>query len=208
MTSFVIVENAYGSYSTYEATMDNAMSIFENNVQNMDYEIVKIATDDSIQYVDNARVVQVIAEMLKAQMKEPLPKMRNFLYGMAPKEGNDLRPDVVKTKAMLQELSLFMVENNLTQEMFQNNRYFTDVNFIESLDFFAPFKERIGKPVKVTYSDYLDMAHDYNTIVNKKWKSEAAENKVVERILQFVNQYLVDSSDIKYNVAPLNKNFA
>lgn len=205
MTQFVIVQNSYGAYHVYDANLKNAMMVFESHTENMDSEVINIATNTAVQYIDNKNVLKVLEEILKAKMKDPLPKMRNFLYGLAPKEGKDLRPEVVKTKVMMQELSLYMVENNLTQEMFERGYVPTKHNFVEQLDFFAPFKERIGKSIEVTESSYLEMARDYNTIINKKWKVDALEHKIVERILQFVNEYLVDTSDCNYSVSTLEK---
>lgn len=210
MSEYLILEKSYGSYRTYQLSLDNAMSIFETFIENLPREVSDIAEDTQTHYISNTDVVRALLEILRSDIGSELPKMQKLLYGYLQKDQKDDRPKVYKTEQMFTELAIYMVKNNLAQVNFERNegKYIDHVSFVDDLSFFAPLKERIGKPIKcVVYDDYLSMAYDYEIIINKKWKENAPVHKVVSRIFEFVNTNLVDSSDMSFEVVPLNQHY-
>lgn len=210
MTAHLILEKSYGSYRTYELSLENAMSIFEIFVENLPDEVSQIAQDTQNHYISNTDVVRSIVEILKADIGSELPKMQKLLYGYLKKDEVDNRPKVYKSEGMFTELAIYMVKNNLSQDIFERNdgKYIDHTTFVDDLSFFEPLKTRIAKPIKcVVYEDYLSMAYDYELIINKKWKDNAPVHKIVNRIFEFVNSNLVDSSDINFEVVPISKTY-
>jgi hypothetical protein len=207
---YVIIYSGYGSYNAYTATKDNAMMILENHIQDLNSEVLAMVNDKSKHYVSNALVAKLMLEVLSVEVGQNLPEYQKFLHGYAPREAKDNRPEVLNKPSYLQELALFMVENNISKNSLSKNYGidFEKIDPIANLSLFKDLVKKVEKPIKyVEYEDYFSMAERYENIINNRWKKDAPEHKIVSSILQFVNEYLVDSNDIKYEVTTLSPVF-
>lgn len=101
------------------------------------------------------------------------------------------------------ELAFFMVEHDLTKAAFEQHHldWLAKVNLFDRLPFLAPLSARFPNGIQyVFHDDYFDMAAEYRTIVQQRWKADAPELAVVRRICRFVDETLVDRRNIRVEV--------
>lgn len=215
-SNYMIVLESHGGYSVFPATLKNAMDIFNEYVSTLDSEVLNIVNEKTQFSVSGKVISQILVEVLETPVGSPLTILRKFLYGAASKEGKDVRPEVYNIEANIQHLAMFMVMNNLTKDMIKNGKTYTSLDYsildpINNLVFFSEKKDTIKnqgrKIVYITYEDYFSMADGYSVIKNGKWKEGAAEHKIVNHILEYVNKYLVDSSDMNFEVVSYSESY-
>lgn len=209
-----IICRSYGTYSLCDATLANAMQALDTHIDSLDPEIKAIAAsfkpESPLAYVSVKLMTEALAEVLSLGVGEPTVHLRRLLHGRAPKEGEDTRPQVLLEQAWVQEMAMFMVSNGLTVESLRrlDGRRLAELTPDNKLSFLQPFRYRVGKAIRYPSHDiYFDIAADYNVIMDGRWKETAQEHKVVARILQFINDNLVDTSDIRFDVEVITASF-
>lgn len=211
----VIVMSSHGDFSSYVASRENAMSIFKNFEQYLPENIRTICTaletKESV-FVSSKLVQRAILEVIDLKAGSPAPACRRLFYGVEPKEGEDVRPEVHIAEAWITELSVWLMHNSLTRATVQK-AYGSDFSKWKpelALTFLSPFVDRHAAKT-ICYPDYdadVDTAKEYFVIVNGRWKQDASEMGITKRIVRFVMEHLVDAGDTKIELVRLNSKFA
>ena len=194
----VIVVRAYGVTDVYAATMENAMTFFNQNVSNLPQQVLDIAAAydnrDGVKFASATILSKALQEVLSLDAGSNSPRLQAMFYGRAPKEGPDERPQVVIQPEWKGELALYLVNNNLTTQTlpkYDALSLFEKGGVENALSFLAPFAARYPNGVQwVGYDDYFDAAEEYRIIANRRWKPEAPERAIVKRICEFINERL------------------
>jgi hypothetical protein len=212
----VIVCRSYGDFRTYACTLENARAILAAHLDALPREVNAVASllaDESraVKPVEARLIVEAFAEVLDKAVGEESPKLRRLLHGPSARAGAvDERPPVSVTEADQQALVLWLFKHGLSAAPL-------DAKLADKLDelhpendlaLLEPFARRMGRPIcYVRYPEYLEAARALGTLHANRWKEDAAEARVVERYLEFVRQWLVDTSDTTYEVSTLQASF-
>ena len=205
----VIVYRGYGDTCLYAATLPNAMKLFEQHVSALPQEVKDIAASyeerGGLRFTSAKFVSAALLEVLTLDVGAKAGRLRSLVYGPPPTDREDDRPEMLVQAEWKHELALFMVAYSLTKQYFTSGdpAFLYEREHVEKhLSFLAPFAERAQAGVRyVAYDDYFEMAREYRTIFKGHWKPDAPEKKVVARICVFIQEYLVDRSDIRIEVA-------
>jgi len=211
----IIICRSYGDLSAYACTLDNARAIFDNHIADLPREIDEVASQlleterPTILY--GAQGMQdALSEVLTKKPGDESSKLRAVLHGPSRRNEPDTRPVVLITEAAQQELVLWLFKHEISAKPLDSglaNR-FNDLHPELELTFLAPFVERMGKPIQyIRYPEYLEAAKSLKSLRANRWKDDAQEDRVVERYLSFVREWLVDKSDITYEVAEIATSF-
>lgn len=207
----VIVVRAYGATDVFAATMENAMRFFNDNVANLPQQALDIAAardnPGGMKFGSAALLAKALEEVLSLNAGDNSPRLQAMFYGRAPKEGPDERPQVVIQPGWKAELALYLVNNNLTRQTlakYDALSLFEKGGVEKELSFLAPFSARYPNGVQwVGYADYFDMADEYRIIAGRLWKPEAPERAIVNRICQFINQWLGGRGNLTIEVCEI-----
>lgn len=206
----VIICNGFGSYSVFPATVETAYAIFNDRVENL-YSEFKVKAEayssKSAKFVLSKTLACALVEVLNSNKEFDRSKvadrlasrkgyLRNLYYGFAKKDVEDTRPEVNILPEWRAELCSWIVDNNLEANKLESNisAYFCTKHMpIECLSFLKHLmiqKDGSLTQVQVIDDSELDSILDYLAIVDKKWKAEAKPERVIARILEFVNNML------------------
>lgn len=212
----VIVCRSYGNFHTYACTVDNARAILAAHLDTLPREVNDVASllaDEalSVKPVEARLVVEAFAEVLGKPVGDESPKLRRLLYGPLPRAGvADERPLANVSEADQQALVLWLFKHGLSAAPLDAKLAdkLNELHPEKDLTLLEPFARRMGKPVHyVRYPEYLEAARALGTLLANRWKEDAAEDRVVERYLSFVREWLVDTSDTTYQVSTLEATF-
>lgn len=175
----VIVENGYGNFSAYPATLENAKKIFDCHVEAIDPVAIELL-DNKAPVLIKESIINVLNKILKL------------------KDGEAASKTITVTKEIKQELVMYCFANEIEVKN----------NSIDSYDFFEKFKledlsffgNNPNYPKDSIFVDeYVkEQSQKYKVIINDKWKEDAKEIAKVRFILEFSQE--LSQRDIKYDV--------
>ena len=207
-----IVEHSFGDFSAYACTTENAYAILKGQLHNV-YREVRALSDElsrpdteRVRYLTTKLLAKALDEVLTIVPGNPLPLLRQICYGKPPAKGEDLRPEVLCTLAMRQELLMWLFENKIEHSVLkEKEQALAKLTPETALSFLAPLCESESAKVKWVDEWTFDEAWELKVVLSNKWKEEAQEHRVVERILKLANQW--SHRDVKYAVSALKANY-
>jgi hypothetical protein len=190
----VIYHDGKHDTALYACTVENALALVNEAMEYQpELEAIYQRAEAKGQAALRAQswLVDALVEILNKQPGEALPKLRTVLHGPKPREGEDLRPEVLLTAAWQQELVLWCFERQLaTKELSRVSlKTLTAATPFETLSFLSPVKQRLPQGVELTESDYLDAVSELKVLRRNAWKEEAVEARVVGRYVSFLNAW-------------------
>ena len=211
----IIVCRAHGDYRAYACTVANARAILDNHLQDLPAEIDEVAEqlstpEQQVALYGAQAMHDALSELLAKKPGEDSAKLRGLLHGPARRNEPDTRPEVHIAEASQQELVLWLFKNELTANPLDARLRdrLNDVHPELDLTFLAPFTQRMGKPIQyIRYPEYLEAAKSLKALRANQWREDAQEHRVVLRHLRFVKEWLVDTSDITYEVVEVSAAF-
>lgn len=207
--------HSHGQTSAYRCTLANAKAAFATHEQALLPEVAALARDMTQPGADFALMVsdtliRALDELLAAQPGAELPQMRKALYGPPPSDDQeDRRPLYVATAADREELALWLFRNGFTV----NKRTGLDDESLKSLSpqdelaFLAPLRKRHAKPVRFVSSEIYSGARDLKALKADRWREDAPEHRIVERYVTFINEWLVNPRNERYEVVAVEADY-
>ncbi len=206
--SHLILCTSYGERSAHACSLENARTLLARHLDTLDAQVTECArvlaagAQTPTLLVSNELVARALQDVSQRLEGESSPTLRQLLHGRAPKEGADSRPDVAVTAQMKDELALWAFKAGLTSGQLteSNAQTLADARPL-GLAFLAPVVARAGeRTVRLVPSYVLEAAAELKQLQTGAWKPTAQEHRVVSRYLQFINDWLVDTSDVRYDV--------
>ncbi len=211
--SHLILCTSYGERSAHACSMDNARALLAQHLGTLDAEVLECAsvlagTAASPAYlVSSELVARALQEVAESAAGAAAPKLRRLLHGAPPKDAGtpDARPEVTVSAEMKDALALWAFKAGLTAHQLTADHASTLVAAQPmQLAFLAPLLERAGnRALRFTPNYILDGAAELKQLQTGQWKPTALEHRVVGRYLEFINSWLVDTSDVRYDVIEL-----
>ncbi len=207
----VIVSRSYGNYETYACTLANAHALLAQHEEQLNADVKQLAElDRETHYVVNGqRLVKAMRDVMAKEVGEASAQLRAQLYGNGPRKAeDDERPQAVVTQELKDEVTLWCVKHrinplsipDINAERINKDLAGTEFSLLQGV------KERAKGRALVFVDDWaLQAAEEYTQLKTGTWKAEAAESRVVSRYLQFITEYLVDRSDVTYEVSQLKQ---
>ncbi len=179
----VIVETAFGDFTVYEATVENAMKIIQDIESDIPEEVKNLSKKDGHNFFSKESFVKIINNILTKTNGEKASKTIEV--------NEEIRNELVlycfnnKIKTPIDEYNFFKNGNPHDLSFIKNHENYQGAEFI---------------------NDYmLTDARDYSVIKQNRWKEGAKESAKINYILAFVNRYV--HRDVKYHLVNFQKSY-
>lgn len=208
-----IVERSYGITHLYPGTFASAMAVFDARRENIYKEIeeVRQARKSKDTYlVPTQKVLRALGEVTTLPVGTDTTHVRALLHGNSPRnrEASDTRPQAPLTVEMRAEVALWAMDFNLALNELESNvgaDTLRESDVLNRLSICSGLRERAGeKAILLVDAQILDQAEELELIVEQRWKPEAAEDRVIRRILSFVQEHLTHR-DEKFELVALDE---
>ena len=206
----VIYLHGKHSVEIFACTVDNAMKLVESVVAENPELTAALATIEAARKGEGPTVcrkeaaVRALKEVATLAEGEPMPKLRQLCYGVAPRDAADERPQVLMKKEWKHAWAIWCVENQVSPDRPEAAiAKLPKDNPLTAFPFFEPALKRLASPEKgmVLVEDYLfDGALELQVLRRNCWKDEAKEARVVSRFVQFLNSWGASS---RWDVLPI-----
>lgn len=213
----VIVCSSYGSFTVYPCTLDNARALLAENEpeRRLSKEVLELAhlSKENNYRVTTEMLLRAMQEVMRLGCGEVSPALTRLVSGPRPRPSADTEPDTTAsgyvehrvTQALKDEVTLWCVRRQLNP---LSLGYLEAVvlNKDADLDGFSLLqgvRERAkGRTLRFVQDADLQTAEEYRQLTQGSWKPQAKADRVVQRYLNFINDWLCDR-ETRYHVAEL-----
>lgn len=181
--SDVIVDMSFGGVSVYPATIENANSLLETSLNNLDPQVLEIYNNKK-PIINKENIIRIINKILSSDENEKVSKT------------------IFSTKENKKEIVMYCFENKISLLN----------GIVNSYDFFKTFKlsdlsffrdnENYNKDSLLVDEYILEQLSQYKTIKENRWKEDASEIGKIRYILSFAMG--LSHRDVKYEVCSIS----
>lgn len=220
---FILVDS-FGNRSLVPASIDAATELYLEHKEYLAPEVKEILAyriDRKAHPTDLANpatLMEALVDLLEKDAGSPSRALRFLMHGNKKKGlsyDQDDRPPVFVQEDWKKEVAAWILPY-----VFEGHRSMSNWKSVvhnatisrkahpeEDLAFLEPFRLRMAdndRPLVWTYPEYFDQAEEAKVIESRNWKVDAKIERVVQRILNFVNQ--LTHRDVKYEVVEIATN--
>lgn len=199
----VIVRNGFGSFSVYPCTLENARRILSARSDSLPREIMDLVNKDpkQVYLVSSERMRKALMELVSLAPDEPGKLLRAFIYGRAPMDTPDERPQFLATQALKDEFTLWCVKNgaNPLKPEDLSDDLLSALLGTDSLLVSGLKQRAAGRTIHIADDWCIETRNEWLTLTTGTWKDSAQEHRVVDRYMKFITDQLCHR-DEKYEV--------
>ena len=208
----VILQASFGDYAVFPCALDNASRILTTQMSSIPSSIVQLSKDiekskedkdkggtgKAFKFIERAR--DAIVELYSASAGDPCPNLHRFLTGEKPRAGDAAFQATQEDQAAL---AIWLHRHRVEPKKLDAESCLK----LRELSFMAPFFDHhAGQEIVFVREDDFDEAHEIYVFRSNRWKEDASEVRVVNRILNFVNHYT--HRDEKFHLAQRKEIFS
>jgi hypothetical protein len=218
-TPFYILQAAHGDYSLLAGTREAALALYHENkeylVRDAQALVAYFGEESPREILGNPEtLIEGLSYVLNhsesslEEDRQGQAALRFLLHGARPKACEDIRPMPEVTADMQAETVLWVapyVKGASLRGWKELLRYALlqkDAHPEAYLSYLTGFRERVAQtstPIRWMYPEYFDIAKEARVIEKGRWNESASEERIVSRILEFVNAHLTHR-DVRYSV--------
>jgi len=213
----VIVCSGYGNYTAYPCTLANARALLAENEpeRRLPKEVLELANlpKEGSYRVPAEMLLRAMQEVMRLGCGEVSPALTRLVSGPRPRTLADSEPvtaapgyvEHTVTQALKDEVTLWCVRrqlNPLSLGHLEVDTLNKDPE-LESFSLLQGVRERAkGRSLRFVLDADLQTAEEYRQLTQGSWKPQAKADRVVQRYLNFINDWLCDR-ETRYHVAEL-----
>lgn len=216
----VIVCSGYGSYTAYPCTLANAKALLADNEpeRRLPKEALTLAqrAEEGTYRVAIEMLLRAMQEVMRLECGALSPALTRLISGPRPRvaavAATEAAPEAAPaylehhvTQALKDEVTLWCVRRQLNPLRLDHLEV-DELNQDTALGSFSLLqgvRERAkGRTVVFVRDADLQAAEEYRQLTQGRWKPEAQADRVVQRYLAFINNWLCDR-ETRYHVADL-----
>lgn len=216
-----ILCDSFGNRSLTIASIDAATELYFEYKQYLSPEVKELLAfrmdreSNPTNLANPISLMEALVDILEKDAGTPSRALRFLMHGNKTKGltyNQDDRPPVFVQENWKKEVAAWILPY-----VFERHRSMSDWKSVvhnailsrrahpeDDLAFLEPFRLRMGgdRPLIWTYPEYFDMSEEAKIIETKNWKPEAKVDRVIQRILDFVNP--LTHRDVKFEVVSID----
>lgn len=218
----VIVHQGFGAFSVYPCKLEIAQNILKSKLPCVPPSVAKAAQNiaegnsKAVGPLHSRLLCKILAEVVQGPVGNKSAALETLLRRAKArgkpedsKKRDSAEMDFTITQPMVDEVLRWSHAHHLSAHQFGNQWHAVLQACGDDwphLSFLAPIKAELEQhQLKILPTEDLEMAEELSVLQRNKWKEGAEESRVVERIIEFVNQLC--HRDERFSVARFEQAF-